>query len=213
MKKKILITGCSHVAGHGFEDNIDGAGHSKYAWPAIIQRNYDVEVIDLSTGGASAPSCIEGVQTFNFKKSLSAIMVMLPDSSRTLQKISQNGRVEDQNYHYNYIAIDVRWNKIMSAYQKVCHNPRVETINMLSYAGYLKYISTTYNIPLWLTVSSSNDYEFLLKNNIQLSTPIDWVTYCGDRGFPRLPDGHWGHETHQTFYQEFINPWLHEKIG
>lgn len=212
MKKKILITGCSHVAGHGFEDNIDGAGHSKHAWPAIIQRYYDVDVIDLSRSGAAPSYCVESVQTFNFKETLSAIMVMLPHSSRTLQQIFRNGHIEDEYFHHGYISNDDRWGKIMAAYQKVCHNPRVEDINMLAYAGYLKYISTTYNIPLWLTVSTTEDHDFLLKNKIYLSTSIDWMKYCYDRNFPRLPDGHWGHEAHQTFYQEFINPWLQNKL-
>ena len=212
MKKKILVIGCSHVAGHGFEDNVSGAGHSKHAWPAIIEQNFNVEVIDYSRPGASQDYCVESVQTFNFKETLSAIMVMLPHSSRTLQQIRRNGAVDDEFFHHGYISNDARWDKIMGAYHKVCHNPRVDNINMLAYAGYLKYISLTYNIPLWLTVSSTDDYEFLPKNNVQLSTPADWMKYCDDRKFPRLPDGHWGHEAHQTFYQEFINPWLQNNL-
>lgn len=209
MKKKVLITGCSHVSGHGFDDNLAGALRSKHAWPAMVAQDFDVEVINYSIAGASPDYCVEGIQNFEDKSSLSAILVMLPHSNRSLQSITlDNGTVEDEYYHHGFTGPSQRWNQIMAAYYKVCHNWRVDNINLLAYAGYLNFISTTYKIPLWLTSSTFNDYEMLVKHNIQMSTPTDWQSYCTANKFPRLSDGHFAHEAHFNFYRKFVNPWL-----
>jgi len=213
MKKKILITGCSHVSGHGFDDNVAGALHSKYAWPAMVAQTFDAEVINYSIAGASPDYCVEGIQNFEDKQSLSAILVILPHSQRSLQSITHtNGKIGDEFYYHDLTTHDRRWNQIISAYYKVCHNWRVGNINLLAYAGYLNFISATCNIPLWLTTSTFDDYDLLTKHNIQMSMPAAWQTYCTNNKFPKLPDGHFGHEAHLHFYKKFINPWLINKL-
>ena len=213
MKKKVLITGCSHVSGHGFEDNITGARQSKHAWPEMVKQDFDTEVINYSIAGAGPDYCVEGIQNFENKQSLSAILVMLPHSRRSLQSIIRdNGNTEDEFYCHGLTSHDRRWNQVMAAYYKVCHNWRVDDINLLAYAGYLNFVSKTYNIPLWLTTSTSNDHNLLTKHNIQLATLADWQTYCTTNKFAKLPDGHFGHDAHSNFYKRFVNPWLISRL-
>jgi hypothetical protein len=209
MKKKILIAGCSHVSGHGFEDSITGVGLSKYAWPAMIEKDFDVEVFNYSKPGASPDYCIEKIQNFDDKQSLSAILVMLPHSSRSLKQIVRDdGTIEDEFYHHGYISTHDRWDKIMAAYYKICHNWRTDNVNMLAYAGYLNFISTTYNIPLWVTTTTSSDQMLLTKHKFQLEMTTDWMTYCTKHRFSRLPDGHFGHDAHIDFYKRYVKQWL-----
>jgi hypothetical protein len=212
MTKKILILGCSHVSGHGFEDNVAGFHHSKYAWPSIIKQVFDVEIIDYSASGQSPIYCVEKLQQYSDKELLSAIMIILPYRMRTLMsRTLPNGVVEDVPYNLQGID-DSRWESVLENYQLTCHNWRVHDIDFLAYYGYFHWVSSKYNIPLWINCSTKDDYSFLKDNKLELSMPMDWYTWCEENKFPRLPDNHFGHEAHEQLYLKYIKPWLQEKV-
>ena len=212
MTKKILILGCSHVSGHGFEDAPNGERHSKHAWPAKILKDFDVEIVNYSAPGQSTTYCVEKLQNYSDKKSLSAIMVLLPFRLRMLMsKTLANGTVVDVANNLCGIG-DARWESVLENYQMICHNWRVHDIDFLAYYGYFQWISYMYNIPLWISCSIQEDLIFLKNNGIELSMPTAWYTWCEENKFPRLRDDHFGHEAHEQIYLKYIKPWLQEKV-
>jgi hypothetical protein len=213
MSKKILISGCSHVFGHGFDDSLDGKFPSQYAWPHMIQQNFDCETINLSSPGSSPISCIEGIQNFKNKKELSAIMIILPGSNRYLYRtLDQNSNPQDV-YYTAYGQINSNWDRVLEKYYRVCHNWRTSDINFISYAGYLQHLSVSHKIPLWLGTVLDEDHTLLKRHGLNLNFSPSWETYCQTRNFDRLADGHYGHNAHKTFFSEFVSPWLEKKFS
>ena len=212
MTKKILVLGCSHVSGHGFEDAVKGDRHSVHAWPAKIPRDFDVEVINYSAAGQSTTYCVEKLQQYSDKQSLSAIIVLLPFRVRKLMsRTLPDNTVEDVPYNLYSIG-DPRWESVMEQYQKTCFNWRVNDIDFIAYYGYFRWVSLTYNIPLWIDCTTEEDHDLLIDNGLELSMPMDWFQWCEENNFPRLPDTHYGHEAHEQFYLQYIKPWLQEKV-
>lgn len=212
MTKKILVLGCSHVSGHGFEDAVKGDRHSVHAWPAKISKDFDVEVINYSSPGQNATYCVEKLQKYPNKQSLSAIILLFPFRSRMMMSRKlPNGEVEDVPYNL-YSINDHRWDSVMNQYQKICHNWRVNDINFIAYYTYFQCISSTYNIPLWIACTTKEDHDLLSENNLELSMSMDWFQWCQENDFPKLPDTHYGHEAHEQFYLQYIKPWLQEKV-
>jgi len=207
--KKILVLGCSHTSGHGFDDSDNGRNISKHVWPSKIANDFDCEVINLSSPGHSPTYCADRLHNFTDKNSLSAIMIQWPHHHRTLMRMtSPHGVDEDIPYHNSDYSAHPRWNNTIISYFKLCHNWRTNTLNLLSYAAYSKMVASQLRIPLWMNTSTSDDYEFLKQNGVELDVPQDWLSYCQLNSLPKLPDGHYGHEAHENFYKEFIKPWL-----
>ncbi len=213
MTKKILVLGCSHVSGHGFEDTENGKEISEHVWPSKIHRDFGYEVINLSSPGQSPTYCVEKIQEFPDKQSLSAIMVMWPHSERTLQRYTENGdRDTDMPYHHNPIG-NSKWDNTIVNYFRHCHNWRVNKVNLLAYIGYVKSLSLEFKIPLWMSTTTDEDQKFLTGKEIHLDTPSDWCTYCQVNEFPQLPDKHWGHKAHEIFYKSFVRNWIKSNVS
>ncbi len=213
MKKKILVLGCSHVSGHGFEDSDNGRIISQHVWPSKISRDFDCEVVNLSSPGQGPLYCVEQIQNYPFLESLSAIMVMWPHSARTLQRIVQRDGIEnDIGYHHNPVGIQ-KWDMVITNYFRTCHNWRTNQVNLIAYTGYVRWLANELEIPVWISTTTDEDHDFLLSKNIVLDTPKDWCSYGQLNRFPQLPDGHFGHKAHEAFYQQYIKSWVQEKVS
>ncbi len=209
MLKKIFISGCSHVLGHGFEDSLDGQNPSIHAWPAKILRDFNCEVINTSQSGESPIYCVEQLQKYQHKELLSAIIVQFPDRMRYLHRKAR----EDFPYHHSFNQSgDPFWDSIIGKYYRLCHNWRTNDINLLAYAGYFECIAKKYNIPLWINSHDREDFSLLKDHGFVLDGRESWLKYCEVNNFDRLPDGHYGHEAHERWYYEYIKPWLQEKV-
>jgi len=211
MLKKILIAGCSHVVGHGFEDSLDGSVPSVHAWPAKISRDFDCEIINTGQSGQSPTYCVDQLQKYQNKETLSAIIVQFPNRMRSLH--SKRLGVINEDFPYHHSPTDSKsWDTTISNYYKFCHNWKTNDINLLSYAGYFEYISKKFNIPLWINCVDMHDLNFLKGHGFLLSNRKSWSQYCQVNDFDQLPDGHYGHDAHERWYNEYIKPWLQEKV-
>jgi len=207
MKNKIFVLGCSHVSGHGFEDNVKGDTHSVHAWPAKIAKDFNCEVIDKSWAGQGVDSCVMHLQEYPHKDELGSLIVMLPFSRRMLQRVTSNGKKEDMTFLAHPINVPY-WDRIMDQYMKHCHNEKMYNVNFLSYYTYFRFISQQFKIPLWIGANTLGDRQILEMYGHRVSWKYDWMEWCIDNNFPRCPDGHFAHLAHETFYQDVIKPWL-----
>ena len=212
MTKKILVLGCSHVSGHGFEDAKNGKIISEHVWASKITRDFGYEVVNLSSPGHSPAYCVEKIQTFPNKETLSALMIMWPHGERSLQRYTEiNGQDTDIPYHHNPIN-KPRWDMTITNYFKHCHNWRMNKVNLLAYVGYAKSLTAELGIPLWMATSTDEDQLFLVDSNVKLNAPYDWCTFCQKNDYPKLPDGHWGHDAHENFYISLVKPWIKKHV-
>lgn len=213
--KKILVSGCSHVFGQGFEDSPLGERPSKHAWPAFISKEFDCEIINLSQPGVGISSCIEKIQQYEPKNELSAIMIILPFSGRRLYRhIAQSGYETDVHYHHSgeFAQLGARWNKTIADFYRYCYNFRLDHVELISHMAYVRWLGNHFNIPVWVTTSTNVDIEYLNSQGIQLDTDQDWCSYCQLRKYDKLPDLHFGHAAHINFYKDHIRPWLLQHV-
>ena len=213
--KKILVSGCSHVFGHGFNDSVDGTTPSVHAWPAKIRRDFGCEIVNLSGPGQSPSWCIEQIQNYQPKSELAAILIIFPFSARKLmRKRLKDGTEEDTPYCFNFTVPKrfKRWKEIADSYYLLCHNYRSDIVDIAAYIGYLKSLSFEYGFPVWVSTSEPEDHKSLKSRGVQLDSDLDWSSYANKNQLPKLPDGHYGALAHESFYQEYIKPWLVEKV-
>lgn len=211
--KRILVSGCSHVFGHGLPDCIDGRieNPSKYAWPNLIRQYYKCEVINQSEAGNSALNLVKKFINYEEKSSLDAIIVIVPFRERFVFK---NPFGEVHNFVggniETYKNIDRKWFKSFLYYLTRIRSDD-EDYNYISNVSYFYYISKMLNIPLWIATSDYPD-ALLLENHVDLTFEYTWTTYCGNNNFSRCDDGHYGIDAHQTFFEEILKPWLNNNV-
>lgn len=183
--KKIYVSGCSHVYGHGFPDSRRGDKPSKYAWPQLLKKE-GFEIVNHSIPGNSAARVAYNFINYNEKQSLDGIAVIFPDMHRFLIK-DQYGN--DDNY---YPEIFPKPNKYFKYYLKNIRNDKAEIAEFVSYVSLFYFFAAELDIPIYTMVSISPDrfVEQLLSKEIP-----SWNEFCYN--YPRLPDGHYGHEAHE----------------
>lgn len=206
--KKIIVGGCSHVFGHGLPDCIEGITPSKLAWPAYIGREFECEIINFSRCGWSATQVIRSIQDYQEVDLVSAMIIIMPFSRRRL--------LIHRGIEFNYTNTVPEHNPIfrraLENYEKYCHHEITDTVNYISYAGYLNNISNKFNIPLWLICSDSMDQKTLKDHNINLGMPDDWINFCYKNRYTTTKDGHYGPDAHREIYKLHIKPWLLENV-
>lgn len=207
--KKILVGGCSHVFGHGLPDCIEGKQPSQMAWPALIEKDFQCEIINFSEPGNSTVKLIRSIQQYDMLSTVSAILIILPYSKRKLLKFNAG----EYSYTCTPPALHSRvWNLAFERYQLYCHNDSTDDVSFLSHVGYLNFISIKYNIPLWISSSAREDHELLQAHDFEVGVPDDWTHYCYINRFSTTRCGHYGEDAHKGLYKNYIKPWLLDKV-
>lgn len=212
---KILVSGCSHVFGHGFNDSLNGLTPSIHAWPAKINRDFGYEIVNFSGPGQSPNWCMEQIQDYQDKSQLVAILMMFPFSGRKMMKKRlKDGTDEDTPYWGNFTVTKRwrRWKETADNYYALCHNYKSDIVDMISHIGYLRSLHYEYKFPVWISTSEPGDHASLTAKGLVLDSDLDWCSYANKHKMPKLPDGHFGALAHESFYQEYIKPWLIEKV-
>lgn len=206
MTKTIFVGGCSHVQGHGFPDNVEGIIHSKYAWPAIIEKNIDCKIHNVSDAGNSTDKVVRDFLNYKNKASLSAIIILFPNKDRFLLRNAEN---ENENFcvgkFENGFSRDKKYNGHLTYYLKKIRNDEAEEINYLGKIALVQYFAQKHNIPFFMGFSDYPD-KMLIESQLGLSDLFNWDRYLQD-GYPKLPDGHAGEKAHNEF-ADIITKWL-----
>jgi hypothetical protein len=209
MMKKIIVGGCSHVFGHGLPDCIEGKSPSKLAWPSLIEKHFQCEVVNFSEPGNSTTKMVKCIQEYKDLSTVSAIVCLLPYSKRRLLK---NG-----NSDFNFTCTPPNnssklWNTTFERYQIYCHHDSTDDVNYVSYVGYLNYLSLKHNIPLWLSGSVREDHELLIDQGFTVGMPDDWTHFCYTNKFSTTPDRHYGADAHLGLFVKYLKPWLEQNV-
>ena len=210
MVKKIFVSGCSHVQGHGFPDNLNGDIHSKHAWPALIEKDLNYKVVNFSMAGNSADQIVRDFINYDEKESLDAIIVMFPYRVRFLMK---NPYGEDENFCPGKLDGSYREKKkffsSIAFFMTNIKHEEAEEINYLGNIAIFEYFANKLDIPLWVGFTDLPD-RLLAEKKLGYENLFNWDTWCVENDFPKLPDNHWGDSAHKSFYQ-IIKKWLFDQ--
>jgi hypothetical protein len=164
MTKTIFVGGCSHVQGHGFPDNIEGIIHSKYAWPAIIQKEVDCEIHNVSDAGNSADNIIRDFLNYKDKKSLDAIIILFPNSHRFLLRTADQDETNFCLGGFEHgFSSDKTFNKQLTYYLKYIRHDTAEQNNYIGKVALIYYFATKYSIPFFCGFSDNVDKRLIEK--------------------------------------------------
>ena len=210
MTKNIFVGGCSHVQGHGFPDNKIGSRHSMFAWPAVIEKHLDCNVINCSSAGNSTDNVIKDFLNYEDKGSLDAIVIMFPYSKRFVIK-DQNGIPENfwpsrlESYKKNK-----KYYKAVSAYLTLVQDDTTTEHHFLAQIALINFFARKYKIPFWFGVTTDDD-KLLVEKHLGYKDVFDWLGWCERKKYNLLPDkSHFDGKAHQDF-SKYITSWLEKK--
>lgn len=224
-KLNIFVLGCSHVSGHGFEDCLDGEGHSKYSWPCMLESLYKdhIDVINLSRAGNSIDYLCYDFQTHKDKHKVDGIIGFLPLSSRFMALNTKKGHgpriVTVMPSSLDLYKELGKWYRATKAYIQYLRTEEKDTVDLINSYSFFLHWAKKHNAGFWLGTSDAIDYDTLVEHgvvetcmeyNIGPSQYI-WNDYRA-RDFEALEDGHLGKEAHQDFLDVVAIPWIEDLI-
>ena len=65
---KLVAFGCSNTFGRSLPDDADGYVPSKYSWPFLLSKLFDIEILNLGIPGASNKQILYNILNYNFKQ-------------------------------------------------------------------------------------------------------------------------------------------------
>ena len=207
MTKNLYVSGCSHVQGHGFPDNSIGSRHSMFAWPAIIERDMDCNVINHSYAGNSIDMVIRNFLDYPEKNKLDAIIILFPYHHRFVVK-DQNGipenfwpdRIDSYKSHRRY-------HKALNYYLTWLQDDTTTENHFVSQIALVEFLAKKHKVPFWFGVTTDDDKE-LVEKHLGVKRVFDWCGWCQHYKYNLLPDqSHYDGKAHQNFSGK-MKKWL-----
>ena len=211
MTKNIYVSGCSHVQGHGFPDNtIGGPWHSKFTWPAVIERELDCNVVNFSYAGNSTDNVVKDFLSYPDKETLDAIVILFPYSGRFLLR-DQRGEIENFWIHrLESYAKHKQFYKALKYYFSFLHDQSIVDQHFISGISLIEFFAKKHDIPFYFGVTTDED-KSLVENTLGYTDVFDWYGWCRKKKFNLLPDNsHFDGKAHKTF-AKIIKKWLESK--
>jgi len=188
---RLIAFGCSHTYGEGQVDCLvnketdkSSPTPSQYAWPALLGKKLDKEVVNLGCGGASNRYISEAILNSNIQKD-DVVVVLWTEINRSTVFRHSNISV---NIHPNYIT------KLAKNYYKWIHDPynsfleSLEAINLANY--HLQNHRHVYNFKANFNSKFQTDtndilYEYPEWNKVTLiNQSLHWVDLADDEDHP-----------------------------
>ena len=190
---RLFAFGCSHTYGEGQVDCLVNKKNgnpsptpSQYAWPALLGKKLDKEVVNLGRGGASNRYISEAILNANIQKD-DVVVVLWTEINRSTV-FRRSNIIRSTNIHPNYIT------KLAENYYKWIHDPynsfleSLEAINLANY--HLQNNPYVYNFKANFNSkfqTNTNDilYEYPKWNKVTLiNQSLHWVDLAADEDHP-----------------------------
>lgn len=195
---RLIAFGCSYTYGHGLEDchvppNSAGREPSKYAWPSLLGKMMDLDVVNCSNPGASNAHILWKLLNFDFTEQDICVVMW-----------SHFGRYPFGNLKYDHNIVE--WTGYWNILEKYVTSLDQENLNVRNYIllhhAYLYLQSKNIKHAFMIGTSDVLSYE---ETNITIPSLISKKHITTLLADIALDNAHPGPKTHANIAEEYYN--------
>ena len=171
---RIVSFGCSHTYGHGLDDCLidlkyPGPHPSQYAWPSLIEKSLNLEVVNKGEPGASNLQILYNILNFEFKNTDIVIVLWsyfgrdcIFNETNNLTKILPSGKTLSSVYLKNlFYKIHTPFDLMTKTLLHMHHAENYFRASKIRYLGFC--VEDTYikfNVPSYLKINNFYDISY-----------------------------------------------------